>query len=90
MICKAQVFWGLKMFYFTPWNDEGTFGPSTDGQFTSSGVTSPACIRDQGDRVSAIVYCSSLHPWKLTNVPKKGTISVGNTAEPTIDFQGTR
>ena len=26
-------------------------------------------------------------PWHMS--PKKGTISVGNTSEPTIDFQAT-
>ena len=30
-----------------------------------------------------------LHPRKLTNVPSKGTISIGNTSEPTSGFQGT-
>jgi len=30
-----------------------------------------------------------LHPGKLTCPPKKGTISIGNTSTPTIDFQGT-
>ena len=29
-----------------------------------------------------------LHPWKLTCPFFKGTISIGNTSEPTIDFQG--
>ena len=30
-----------------------------------------------------------IHTRKLTNVPKKGTVSIGNTSEPTLDFQGT-
>ena len=30
-----------------------------------------------------------LHPQKTNTSLKKGTILIGNTSEPTIDFQGT-
>ena len=32
---------------------------------------------------------NGLQPLKTNMSPKKGTISIGNTSEPTIDFQGT-